>query len=35
MGNGQIIGSCGQKTAIGKDKCDGANKALNAPKSIN
>ena len=30
MGSGRIIGSCGQKTAIVKDKRDGAKKALNA-----
>ena len=32
MGSGRIIGSCGQKTAIVKDKRDGAKKALNAQK---
>ena len=35
MGSGRIIGSCGQKTAIVKDKGDGAEKALNAQKSLN
>ena len=32
MGSGRIIGSCGQKTAIVKDKRDGAERALNAQK---
>ena len=32
MGSGRIIGSCGQKTAIVKDKRDGAKKTLNAQK---
>ena len=32
MGNGRIIGSCGQKTAIGKDKWGGAQQATKCPK---
>ena len=32
MGNGRIIGSCGQKTAIGKDKCDRGQQVTKCPK---